>query len=141
MATPQGYEPAAQVLADAREIARETGARIELGSDPEAAVHGADAVYTDVWASMGQEKEAAKRAAVFAPYQVNEDLMHGAAEHAVFMHCLPAHRGAEVTDAVIDSPRAVVFDQAENRLHVQKAILLLLLGGGMSRFPRRSAHA
>jgi ornithine carbamoyltransferase len=141
MATPPGYEPAAQVVTDAHAIARETGARIELGSDPEAAVRGADAVYTDVWASMGQEREAQERAAIFAPYQVNEDLMHAAAEHAVFMHCLPAHRGSEVTDAVIDSPRAIVFDQAENRLHVQKAILLLLLGGGMSRFPRRSAHA
>ena len=141
MATPRGYEPAQQVIADAREIAAETGASIELGSDPEAAVRGADAVYTDVWASMGQEQEARERAAIFAPYQVNEDLMHAAAEHAIFMHCLPAHRGAEVTDAVIDSPRAVVFDQAENRMHVQKAILLLLLGGGMSRFPRRSAHA
>ena len=141
MATPPDYEPAAQVVADAHAIARETGARIEVSSDPEAAVRGVDAVYTDVWASMGQEQEAAERAAIFAPYQVNEDLMHAAAEHAVFMHCLPAHRGSEVTDAVIDSPRAVVFDQAENRLHVQKAILLLLLGGGMSRFPRRSAHA
>ena len=141
MATPPGYEPAAQVVADAHAIARETGARIELGCDPEAAVRGADAVYTDVWASMGREQEAEERAAIFAPYQVNEDLMHAAAEHAVFMHCLPAHRGCEVTDAVIDSPRAVVFDQAENRLHVQKAILLLLLGGGMSRLPRGSAHA
>ena len=141
MATPRGYEPAQQVLADAREIAAETGANIEMGYDPEAAVSGADAVYTDVWASMGQEQEVRERAAIFAPYQVNEDLMHAAAEHAIFMHCLPAHRGAEVTDAVIDSPRAVVFDQAENRMHVQKAILLLLLGGGMSRFPRRSAHA
>lgn len=141
MATPQGYEPAAQVLADAREIARETGARIELGGDPQAAVRGADAVYTDTWTSMGQEREAAERMAAFAHYQVNEDLMNAAADNAVFMHCLPAHRGAEVTDAVIDSPRAVVFDQAENRMHVQKAILLLLLGGGMSRFPQRSAHA
>ena len=141
MATPQGYEPTAQVVADAREIARETGARIELGCDPEAAVRGADAVYTDTWTSMGQERQVAERMAAFAPYQINEDLMHGAADHAVFMHCLPAHRGAEVTDAVIDSPRAVVFDQAENRMHVQKAILVLLLGGGMSRFPGRNAHA
>ena len=141
MATPQGYEPAAQVLADAREIAGETGARIELGCDPEAAVRGADAIYTDTWTSMGQERQVNERMAAFAPYQVNEDLMHAAADHAVFMHCLPAHRGAEVTDAVIDSPRAVVFDQAENRMHVQKAILVLLLGGGMSRFPGRNAHA
>ena len=141
MATPQGYGPAAQVLADAREIAGETGARIELGCDPAAVVRGADAVYTDTWTSMGQEQQVAERTAAFAPYQVNEDLMHGAADHAVFMHCLPAHRGAEVTEAVIDSPRAVVFDQAENRMHVQKAILVLLLGGGMSRFPGRNAHA
>lgn len=141
MATPQGYEPAAQVLADAREIAGETGARIELGYDPEAAVRGADAIYTDTWTSMGQERQVNERMAAFVPYQVNEDLMHAAADHAVFMHCLPAHRGAEVTDAVIDSPRAVVFDQAENRMHVQKAILVLLLGGGMSRFPGRNAHA
>ena len=141
MATPQGYGPAAQVLADAREIAGETGARIELGCDPAAVVRGADAVYTDTWTSMGQERQVAERMAAFAPYQVNEDLMHRAADHAVFMHCLPAHRGAEVTDAVIDSPRAVVFDQAENRMHVQKAILVLLLGGGMSRFPGRNAHA
>ena len=90
---------------------------------------------------MVREQEAQQRAATFASYQVNEDLMKLAATHAVFMHCLPAHRGAEVTSGVIDSPRSVVFDQAESRMHVQKAILLLLLGGGMSRFPVRSANA
>ncbi len=141
VATPQGYEPHPQVLADAHEIAQETGASIELVPDPYEAVNGADAVYTDTWTSMGQEREAEEREPVFAPYQVNEQLMVPAAPHAVFMHCLPAHRGQEVTDAVIDSPQSIVFDQAENRMHVQKAILLLLLGGGMGRFPVRSAHA
>jgi ornithine carbamoyltransferase len=90
---------------------------------------------------MGQENEAAEREKIFAAYQVNESLMAEAKPYALFMHCLPAHRGLEVTNAVIDSPQSVVFDQAENRLHVQKAILLMLLGGGMSRFPVRSAHA
>jgi ornithine carbamoyltransferase len=92
------------------------------------AVAGANAVYTDVWASMGQEAEAGERKRIFAPYQVNSDLMKLAAPGAYFMHCLPAHRGDEVTDEVIDSPASVVFDEAENRMHVQKAILLLLLG-------------
>jgi ornithine carbamoyltransferase len=141
IATPEGYEPNSQLLADAREIALETGASIELFSNPHEAVSGADAVYTDAWASMGQEHEEEQRAAIFRSYQVNEELMEEAAPHAVFMHCLPAHRGQEVTDAVIDSPQSIVFDQAENRMHVQKAILLLLLGGGMGRFSMRSAHA
>jgi ornithine carbamoyltransferase len=141
VATPKGYEPDSQIIADAREMAENTGARIELFTDPYEAVCEADAVYTDTWTSMGHEGEALRRAAIFAPYQINDELMTQAAPHAVFMHCLPAHRGEEVTDAVIDSPRSVVFDQAENRMHVQKAILLLLLGGGMGRFPVRSAHA
>ncbi len=140
VATPKGYAPNAQILADAREIAKETGAEIQLMTDPHEAVAGADAVYTDAWASMGQEREAEKRAKIFAPYQVNSALMAEAAPHAVFMHCLPAHRGLEVTDAVIDSVQSVVFDQAENRLHAQKAILYLLMGGG-DRLPARSAHA
>jgi ornithine carbamoyltransferase len=110
-------------------------------TDPIEAVSGADAVYTDVWASMGQEEEAAERKKMFMPYQVNNKLFAKAARHAVFMHCLPAHRGDEVTASVIDSPRSVVFDQAENRLHVQKAIMVLLLEGGVHRFPPRSAHA
>ena len=140
VATPKGYEPNAEIVADAKAIAQETGAVIEILTDPNAAVAGADAVYTDVWASMGVEHEADQRASIFAPYQVNDDLMADAASHAIFMHCLPAHRGHEVTDAVIDSSRSVVFDQAEARMHVQKAILLLLLGGGMGRLPVRSAH-
>jgi ornithine carbamoyltransferase len=126
--TPAGYGPARDVVEAAREAAAATGARIETAHDL-SAVEGADAVYTDVWASMGQEEEAAAREAVFRPYQVNGELMQRAAPDALFMHCLPAHRGAEVTDEVADSPRSVIFQQAENRLHAQKALLLLLLGG------------
>ena len=117
------------------------GARLRLFSDPADAVASADAIYTDTWTSMGQETQAETRRRIFAPFQVNEELMALAKPGALFMHCLPAHRGDEVTDAVIDSPRSVVFDQAENRLHVQKAILLILLGGGVRRFAHRSAHA
>jgi len=135
VATPQGYELNAQMVADALDIARETGATLDLVYDPRAAVDGVDAVYTDAWASMGSENEAEQRAKIFPPYQVNTALMAEAAPHAVFMHCLPAHRGQEVTDAVIDSKQSVVFDQAENRLHVQKAILYLLLGGGGNYLP------
>ncbi|HXZ29301.1 MAG TPA: ornithine carbamoyltransferase [Terriglobales bacterium] len=138
VATPKGYEPGAAIVRAAREVAAQTGARIELTHDPKAAVKGADAVYTDVWASMGQEAEQEERAAIFAPFQVNAKLMALAAPHAVFLHCLPAHRGSEVTDEVMDSPQSVVFDQAENRLHVQKAILLLLLGNDNSK---GSTHA
>jgi ornithine carbamoyltransferase len=141
IATPAGYEPNAEIVSDAREIARQTGAVIELLSDPHQAVAGADALYTDAWASMGQEHEAGKRARIFPPYQLNQALAARAAPHAVFMHCLPAHRGEEITDEVMDSERSVVFDQAENRLHVQKAILYLLLGSGSHRLPVRSAHA
>jgi ornithine carbamoyltransferase len=140
IATPKGYTCNAQIVADARKIAKQTGARIELLTDPHAAVAGVDAVYTDAWASMGQEGEAAQRAEIFRPYQVNRELMSEAASHAVFMHCLPAHRGEEVTDEIMDSERSVIFDQAENRMHVQKAILYLLLGGAV-RLPVRSAHA
>ena len=141
VATPKGYEPDTQIVADARELAEHTGARIQLFTDPREAVCDADAIYTDTWTSMGHETEAMQRARIFAPYQVNDGIMAQAAPHAVFMHCLPAHRGEEVTDAVIDSPQSIVFDQAENRMHVQKAILLSLLGGGIGRFPVRSAHA
>ena len=139
IATPQGYEPDPQIVADARAIAEETGAEIRLLNDPHEAVAGADAVYTDAWVSMGHEPQADERARIFPPYQVNAELMSEAAPDAVFMHCLPAHRGLEVTDAVMDSPQSVIFEQAENRLHVQKAILYLLLGGG-DRLPARSAH-
>jgi ornithine carbamoyltransferase len=141
IATPPGYGPDAQIVADAKEIARHTGAVIELLTDPREAVAGADAVYTDAWTSMGHEHEEAERARIFPPYQVNDDLIAGAAPHALFMHCLPAHRGEEITNEVMDSPRSVVFDQAESRLHVQKAILMLLLGGDKNRRPVRSANA
>lgn len=140
VATPPAYEPNAEIFAAAQEIAEETGGTVEAMTDPREAASGADAVYTDAWASMGQENEADDRIPIFRPYQVNEKLMAKAAPHAVFMHCLPAHRGQEVTHAVIDSPQSVVFDQAEGRLHVQKAILMLLLWGGASRFPVRSVH-
>jgi ornithine carbamoyltransferase len=127
IATPQGYEPDASVVSEAKRIARETRGKIELLHSPEEAVADAQAIYTDVWTSMGQEEESASRAAAFADYQVNEDLFSHAAADAIFMHCLPAHRGAEVTASVMDSPRSIVFEQAENRLHMQKAILLTLL--------------
>jgi ornithine carbamoyltransferase len=127
--SPKNYAPKADIVAQARAIANATGGSIELVNDPVAAVTDADAIYTDVCTSMGFEHEVTKRAPIFKPYQVNEQLMSHAASHAVFMHCLPAHRNAEVTDAVLDGPQSVVFDQAENRMHAQKALLLLLLGG------------
>jgi len=140
MATPNDYKPNPRIVADAQEIAKETGGHIEFLTEPHAAVTGVEAIYTDAWASMGQEGEADERARIFPPYQVNRKLMAEAAPHAVFMHCLPAHRGQEVTDEVMDSENSVIFEQAENRLHVQKAILYLLLGGAV-RLPVRSAHA
>jgi ornithine carbamoyltransferase len=140
IATPRGHTCNAEIVADARKIAKQTGAQMEFLTDPQAAVSGVDAVYTDAWASMGQECEAAKRGEIFPPYRVNGRLMAQAAPHAVFMHCLPAHRGEEVSDDVMDSENSVIFEQAENRLHVQKSILYLLLGGGV-RLPVRSAHA
>ena len=140
--TPEGYEPHEGIVSAAKQIASASGGHVEVVNDPVEAVAGADAVYTDVWASMGQEDEAAERRQIFMPFQVDQELFSCAAQHAVFMHCLPAHRGDEVAAAVIDSPRSVVFDQAENRLHMQKAILVLLLEGGVHRFPPRSAvHA
>jgi ornithine carbamoyltransferase len=132
LATPKGYEPKKDIVQAAKKIAARTGATIEITGDPQAAVFGADAVYTDVWASMGQESEAGQRDNIFRPFQVNRALMSLAAPHAVFMHCLPAHRGHEVTDEVLDSPQSVVYDEAENRLHVQNAILVLLAGNGKS---------
>ena len=130
--SPKNYAPKADIVAQARAIANNTGGSVNLVNDPVAAVTDADAVYTDVCTSMGFEHEVTKRAPIFKPYQVNEQLMSYAASHAVFMHCLPAHRNAEVTDAVLDGPQSVVFDQAENRMHAQKALLLMLLGGGQS---------
>ena len=126
--TPKNYAPKAEIVAQARAIANATGSQVELVQDAVAAVTGADAVYTDVCTSMGFEHEATKRAPIFKPFQVNEALMTHAADNAAFMHCLPAHRNAEVTDAVFDGPNSVVFEQAENRMHAQKALLLLLLG-------------
>jgi ornithine carbamoyltransferase len=126
--TPAGYEPKPEMVQAAREEGKDTGFALTLTNSAEEAASGADAVYTDVWASMGQEAEKAERARIFAPYQVNARLMSHAKSGAVFMHCLPAHRGDEVTDEVIDAPTSVVYDQAENRLHAQKAILLALMG-------------
>jgi ornithine carbamoyltransferase len=128
IATPEGFEPNHRIVSEAEKFARQNGARIEIVHDPEEAVKEASIVYTDVWASMGQEAETEDRAAVFADYRVDGELMSLARKNAVFMHCLPAHRGYEVAPSVIDSPQSIVYDQAENRLHVQKAILYLLMG-------------
>jgi ornithine carbamoyltransferase len=129
IATPRGYSPDIEIVTRAREIAESNGCEVRLTQDPQASVDGADAVYTDVCVSMGMEHESTKRAPIFRPFQVNEALMQKAQPHAVFMHCLPARRNAEVSDTVLDGPQSIVFDQAENRLHAQKALLLLLLGG------------
>jgi ornithine carbamoyltransferase len=127
VATPAGYEPDAAVVAEAKRVATETRGKIEILRSPAEAVAGVRAVYTDVWASMGQEDESAAREAAFSGYQIDAGLFSQAAPDAVFMHCLPAHRGLEVAAEIIDSPRSIVYDQAENRLHVQKAILHTLL--------------
>jgi ornithine carbamoyltransferase len=128
VAAPAGYDLPARVVDEAARVSRH-GATLTSLRDPVEAVDGADAIYTDVWTSMGQERESAVRRRVFLPYQVNSALMGHAAEGAVFMHCLPAHRGDEVTDDVMDARYSVVFDQSENRLHAQKAILLMLMAG------------
>jgi ornithine carbamoyltransferase len=122
IAAPEGYQPSAEIVAEASK-----SARIIITNDPAEAVQGAHAVYTDVWASMGQENEAAERSRIFAPYQVNEELFAQARSEAIFLHCLPAKRGLEVTDAVMECDRSAVFDEAENRLHAQKALLMMLL--------------
>jgi ornithine carbamoyltransferase len=129
IATPKGFAPKLEIVHKAIEIAEQTGGSLTLTSDPVKAAAEAHAIYTDACYSMGQEHEASRRAPLFKPYQVNDALMAHAQDSAVFMHCLPAHRGAEVTDAVLDGPQSVVFDQAENRMHAQKAITLMLLGG------------
>jgi ornithine carbamoyltransferase len=127
IATPEGFELPESLCASIESVAR-LGGTLMTTTDPVIGVSGADAVYTDVWASMGQESETDARKTIFAPFQVNAALMAHAAPGALFMHCLPAHRGDEVTAAVIESPASVVFDQAENRLHTQKALLFMLLG-------------
>jgi ornithine carbamoyltransferase len=129
VATPAGYEPNDEISAQAKDFASASRAKFTMTNDAREAASGADAIYTDVWASMGQEAEREKRLNNFAPYQINEALLAKARPGARFMHCLPAKRGEEVTDAVIESAQSIVFDQAENRLHVQKALLLMLLGG------------
>lgn len=126
-ACPKGYLPDQGVLERALDVAQKRGAPLRVVEDPREAVEGADVVYTDVWVSMGMEEEKQEREGTFRPYQVNETLLRNAAADAVVMHCLPAHRGVEITDDVLDGPRSVVWDQAENRLHVQKALLLHLL--------------
>jgi ornithine carbamoyltransferase len=129
VATPRGYSPDIEIVTLARDIAAANNCEIRLLQDPATAADGADAIYTDVCVSMGMEHESTKREPIFRPFQVNEALMQKATPEAVFMHCLPARRNAEVTDEVLDGPQSIVFDQAENRLHAQKALLLLLLGG------------
>lgn len=127
VATPQGYEPKAEIVQWAKEDAALSGGKIILTHDPVEAVNDADVIYTDVWASMGQEEEQKIREAAFAGYQVNAELAQHAKDNYIFLHCLPAHRGEEVSGDVIDGPHSVIFDEAENRLHAQKAVLSLLL--------------
>jgi ornithine carbamoyltransferase len=127
VACPPGYEPAASVQATVRKL----GGRVEITEDARAAATGADILYTDVWTSMGQEAEREKRLEAFSRYQINDTVLGFAKPSALVMHCLPAHRGEEITDSVVDSPQSVVLDQAENRLHVQKAVILDLLGGSL----------
>jgi ornithine carbamoyltransferase len=126
--TPKGYEPDKSVVKEAKAIAGSKKSFINLFNNPVEAVRGSDVIYTDVWASMGQEKEASERKEIFKDFQVNKNLVNLAKKEALIMHCLPAHRGEEITDEVIDSKNSVVFDQAEHRMHVQKAILIKLLG-------------
>jgi ornithine carbamoyltransferase len=127
IASPSGYMPNQEIVAESKINAKYMGSKIEITEDPVKAVRGADIIYTDVWASMGQEKEAAERRKKFIKYQVNSKLVKNAKDDYIFMHCLPAHRGDEVTDEICDSPNSVIFDEAENRLHVQKAIMALVM--------------
>ncbi|HIP96161.1 MAG TPA: ornithine carbamoyltransferase, partial [Anaerolineae bacterium] len=129
VATPTGYEPHPAVVRLARTFAAESGSEVIITNDPRRAVRDADVIYTDVWTSMGQEAEAEQRLKVFPPYQVNSELVAQARPEVIVMHCLPAHRGQEITDEVADGPHSVLFDQAENRMHAQKAILVSLLVG------------
>jgi ornithine carbamoyltransferase len=124
---PKGYEPDAKVIAQAKEEAKRTGCAVKVTQDPKEAVKGADVIYTDVWASMGKEKEREERIKILKPYQVNPQLVKGAKVDYIFMHCLPAHRGEEVVDERADSKNSVIFDQAENRMHTQKAVMALTM--------------
>ncbi len=126
VAAPVGFDPNPDILQDAKNVAGETGGSIELITDPHAAVDGADVLVTDTWTSMGQENDGLDRSTPFRPYQVNDDLLGRAADGAIVLHCLPAHRGMEITDGVIDGPSSAVWDEAENRLHAQKALLTFL---------------
>ena len=128
IATPKGYEPSDELVERARSFAVKSGSAIDITNDPKVAVGGADIIYTDVWVSMGQEKEAEQRLKAFKDFQVNDGLLKLAKKNCLVMHCLPAHRGQEITDSVIDSKNSIIYDQAENRMHVQKAVLLALLG-------------
>ena len=128
VATPPGYEPRKDIVEEAARAGKQTGCVVDVSNDLARAVKGAHFIYTDVWASMGQEAETEKRKKIFAPFQVNAGLMAMAGTDPWFLHCLPAHRGDEVTDEVADSPKSIIFDQAENRLHAQKAVMVLLMG-------------
>ena len=127
LACPKGYEPKPEVVSKAKEEGKKSGSCVRVTNDPKEAVREADIIYTDVWASMGKEKEHEKRVKIFKPYQINTKLIKGAKEDYLFMHCLPAHRGEEVTNEVADSKNSIIFDQAENRLHTQKALLALMM--------------
>jgi ornithine carbamoyltransferase len=127
LACPKGYEPDSEVVLKAKEKGKETSCKVKVTNDPKEAVRDADIIYTDVWASMGKEREHKERVKVFKPYQVNGKLVREAKEDYLFMHCLPAHRGEEVTGEVADSKNSIIFDQAENRLHTQKALLALMM--------------
>ena len=127
LATPPGYEPKSEIVDIAKEDAKKINSKIEIIHDPKKAVDGADVIYTDVWTSMGFEKESEIRKEAFKPYQINQNLVNKAKDDVIILHCLPAHRGEEITDEVIDGPHSVVIDQAENRLHAQKGVLALLL--------------
>lgn len=130
VASPKGYECDQTMIAQAKETAKETGSNIVLTEDPEEAAKNADVIYTDTWVSMGQESEKKERINLFMPYQVNTNLFKKANEDAIFLHCLPAYRGLEVTEEVIDGPQSAIFDEAENRMHVQKAVMAILMGKG-----------
>ena len=127
IALPRGYEPSEEILKDVKVLSKESGAKISLSNNPFTAIKNAHAIYTDVWVSMGQEKQREQRVRDFQPFQVNAAIIGKAPKDAIVMHCLPAHRGEEITDDVIENPRSAIFDQAENRLHTQKALLYLLM--------------